>query len=664
MSESVPTTTPNPLYQALPQSQEEDHHDEPDSTKSKLQPALTFSKAWAWEAAGIFTSAALILSIVFILEKYDGREQPNWKLISLNSVVSWLSTLSKACVLFSISDAIGQMKWVWFSRQSRPLSDLDTFDSASRGVTGSAALLWLVKGRNLAAIGSLAMILSIGFDPFVQNLIHYVPHDTEDPSQVSLIASTWGYNTLGPLIGASDFFVDPILKANVYSALFNLDSSQPWAVPQYTCPTGNCTWDAMASLGIGASCSDITSELKTTCFPITFTTDDFAEGSLNCTVSLNSGVTLRYFTNWGSAQPIVVNAVPANWSSIAVHQNSIFPVIQYILANGFNQKAAEGGMMANDIGNTTEFIATECALQPIVRSFNASVNMGVYQEEQLAEWADIMTNYGYGGNNTPFSLPADVPAGDYGFLLDPSWKETFGMKEDQFFTMTYEAMTAIRVFLADLFSGYALAQSDSFSFQRTDDNTGAYATGDALEAIFFNNVTQLGCLDNDQLTCAIKNVASAMSKTIRDSAFTGNVSYEPLLENGTFVKMTTVGHTTVGHTLITVPYITIHWKLLALPVAVWMLGTLSCICSAWSTHRLHLQTWMNSVLPLAARPCGEEHLNSGSQNCSVVKNGVSNNAETRDVERYQTLLCYNESLDEHVRRAKQTQAKLGIRKYS
>jgi hypothetical protein len=51
------------------------------------------------------------------------------------------------------------------------------------------------------------MILSIGFDPFVQNLVHYVPHNIEDPSEVSLLASTRVYNTVGPLSGGSGMFV-------------------------------------------------------------------------------------------------------------------------------------------------------------------------------------------------------------------------------------------------------------------------------------------------------------------------------------------------------------------------------------------------------------------------------------------------------------------------
>jgi hypothetical protein len=123
MPEPAPITSPNlqphrtNTYQAVAQNQE-DNQDEPKPTKQregKLWSVLELCKPWAWEVAGILASAGLIVSIVIILGKYDGQRQPSWRLISLNSLVSWLSTLSKACVLFSISDGIGQMKWVWFS---------------------------------------------------------------------------------------------------------------------------------------------------------------------------------------------------------------------------------------------------------------------------------------------------------------------------------------------------------------------------------------------------------------------------------------------------------------------------------------------------------------------------------------------------------------------
>ena len=111
------------------------------------RPWTVLGGGWGWTGGGIVMSAAILISVVVVLHSYNGHTQPEWKYMSLNSLISWLSTLAKAALLFSISESIGQSKWTWFARRSRPLSDLDVFDSASRGVSGSVVLLLLVYWR-------------------------------------------------------------------------------------------------------------------------------------------------------------------------------------------------------------------------------------------------------------------------------------------------------------------------------------------------------------------------------------------------------------------------------------------------------------------------------------------------------------------------------------
>lgn len=50
-------------------------------------------------------------------------------------------------------------------------------------------------------VGSLAIVLAVGFDPFLQNLVHYVSRDVVDASQPCLLGNTSMYNTIGPLMG-------------------------------------------------------------------------------------------------------------------------------------------------------------------------------------------------------------------------------------------------------------------------------------------------------------------------------------------------------------------------------------------------------------------------------------------------------------------------------
>lgn len=101
---------------------------------------------WSWELFGVLGSAAILIGIAIILQRYNGKRQPSWEHVSLNSLISWLSTAAKACLLVPITRGLGQLKWVWFAEKERPLSDLEEFDSASRGIAGSARLLWRLKG--------------------------------------------------------------------------------------------------------------------------------------------------------------------------------------------------------------------------------------------------------------------------------------------------------------------------------------------------------------------------------------------------------------------------------------------------------------------------------------------------------------------------------------
>lgn len=97
---------------------------------------------WLPETASIFASVFLLYILATLLTVYDGKPVFEWKGITLNSVVSTLSTASKAALLHAISELISQWKWILFTRESRPLLDFERIDAASRGPLGSLTLMW------------------------------------------------------------------------------------------------------------------------------------------------------------------------------------------------------------------------------------------------------------------------------------------------------------------------------------------------------------------------------------------------------------------------------------------------------------------------------------------------------------------------------------------
>jgi hypothetical protein len=103
--------------------------------------------SWIWEVFGLLGSGLTLLAMVVLLKQYENKQQPSWTAVSLNTVVASLSTLSRLLISIPLSGAIGQLKWTWFADRKRNLADLSVFDSASRGVLGSIALLWTTRSR-------------------------------------------------------------------------------------------------------------------------------------------------------------------------------------------------------------------------------------------------------------------------------------------------------------------------------------------------------------------------------------------------------------------------------------------------------------------------------------------------------------------------------------
>jgi hypothetical protein len=171
------TVAEKPLDEHATQPEDQGHRKEKKTLSARLDDW------YIWEVFGVFLSAGCILTIVGLLIWLDKKPLPQWGFttpekiingriipekrvnIALNSVISWISTVGKICILIpitvrlvntyietaahSLQKGLGQLKWVWFAESERRLDDLEKFDSATRGLTGSAKLLWRLKGQSV-----------------------------------------------------------------------------------------------------------------------------------------------------------------------------------------------------------------------------------------------------------------------------------------------------------------------------------------------------------------------------------------------------------------------------------------------------------------------------------------------------------------------------------
>jgi hypothetical protein len=106
---------------------------------------------WWWELFSWLLSFLCVSAIVGVLILYSGKKQPDFIIpgITINAFISVFAAVAKAALILPVSEAIGQLKWVWFQNDAS-LWDIYLFDGASRGPWGSLMLLLRSKCRSVA----------------------------------------------------------------------------------------------------------------------------------------------------------------------------------------------------------------------------------------------------------------------------------------------------------------------------------------------------------------------------------------------------------------------------------------------------------------------------------------------------------------------------------
>ena len=100
---------------------------------------------WIPEYFAVGVSVASLFATIVLLVVFDGRDTATWKLpdaININAVISAVNTISKSSILFALSSALGQWKWILAAREGLSLNTFAQLDEACRGPSGCAQVLW------------------------------------------------------------------------------------------------------------------------------------------------------------------------------------------------------------------------------------------------------------------------------------------------------------------------------------------------------------------------------------------------------------------------------------------------------------------------------------------------------------------------------------------
>lgn len=104
--------------------------------------------SWGYEIFSLVVAMASLLGLVGLLRSVEDQEIPQWSIagwgVTLNAIISIVSTLFRTTLLVSVARNIGQFGWIWYTHP-RSLDDLAYYDAASRGVLGSLALIFRLR---------------------------------------------------------------------------------------------------------------------------------------------------------------------------------------------------------------------------------------------------------------------------------------------------------------------------------------------------------------------------------------------------------------------------------------------------------------------------------------------------------------------------------------
>ncbi|KAK8036952.1 hypothetical protein PG991_001266 [Apiospora marii] len=509
--------------------------EEPDDLPPRPAKATEESGSWVFEFVACFISTLALAAIIVTLALMDGRPLQRWPMkITLNSFISFMSTIAKAALVIPVAEGISQLKWIWF-RNKGSLEDIQKFDQASRGSWGSLKLLFHSQHVHLAKLGAFVMIAALCMDPFVQQVITYPTQMIPSPDHNATIAVARGYSNSAP--GAIQALHSATLdmKAAINSGIYNTSPNpkKDFAMKPH-CATGNCTWpETYHSLAVCSKCANTTSLMtKGNCF------EDMCVYSLPNGLSFDAIYRGTLYMNSTSDPTVNFNATQPTISSMTSMRG------------------------LHDMSSQTLYgiVANECVLYYCVNEYEAQVANGFFNETVVKS----------------YTLDHDPePTENTTIVVPPGGNRT----EPSNYTVTFPAANALRNHFYGFWTGNV---TGSLGLERpTSDTIGAlYDLGDDGKG---GGSPKPG---GEAETFAA--VAAAMTKVMRS-----NLEVDPAEDPEAAAANQVAGVTWFEET-----YVAVRWPWMILPIGLEVLAFGFLFMTMIQCKRSGVAIWKSSTLPM------------------------------------------------------------------
>jgi hypothetical protein len=525
-------------------------------------------------------SMACFTAMCGLLIAYNGRQVPNLPYgLTFNAVVSILTTAANSALLCVVAASLGQLKWSWFQSQQRKLADVQIFDDASRGPLGAAALLRTTPILSLASGGALVTILTLLMDPFVQQILTYPASQELQNSTVATIPTAYYFSNEN-----ESLFTQAVRNG--------IELDPPELSP--SCPSGNCTWPIVTSVGWCSKCEDIKFAVQSSECTVSFKTEGTTvyRAYKNCTVTLpDTEVQINFLTEGRrmNLDPVIrvwhdnyavqeLYRMSENESLPTLNDTTYLQVPNPFLALLFVrfQGTYSGDCLSSSQtpASTTEvempFELTHCILDLCLRNYSIAVS------NQIPSVQIVGSRFGKTSIVEENNVPAQV-----------CWESRPGIINTAADNHDWATVPFI-------------IESDDFAFCHSamDKQKLSWGWTSAITSLLAGSISSYNfCLDQNYACDAYLNESSS---DILDRV--GNVPCQTLMENiGAYLTKLTMdsgGLMVYGTVSGLVSRIRVRWIWLSLPTAVQVAGLVLFLITTISTRRQKVPLWKESLYPL------------------------------------------------------------------